>query len=256
MSSDRYPLSEAKLWTRRSLAFSLAIAAHGLLAYALTGSTPPPPKTPEPKPMEISIAMALPMVAEPEPTPPPPPPPQEIPPAPPEPVVEPVVEVPPPVIKKPEPPRNPKPIKKPKPPKPKPVVQPQPQPVAEPVKQDLPPAPPSPPAPPAKKVTAKPAEVGPKRQEVNVNTAYQTNPAPPYPPMSKRLAEEGTVYLRVLINAQGLVEQIEVKTSSGKARLDEAALKAVKRWKFQPAKENGQAITSYATVPIKFSLSE
>jgi protein TonB len=84
--------------------------------------------------------------------------------------------------------------------------------------------------------------------------AYLNNPAPEYPPLSKRLREEGRVVLRVLVNAAGLVDAIEVLDTSGHARLDETALAAVRRWKFVPARSGGEAIAGWAVVPIAFNL--
>lgn len=247
---------EPSLWVRRCLAFSIAIGAHALLAYSLTGTPLPPPPPKPPKPMEISLALALPVAPEPEPEVAPPPPAEPPPPAPqPEPVAEPVVELPPPVIKKRVPPRNPKPIKKPKPPKPLKPAEPRPEtPPADPV-PDAPPAPPAPKTPPTKAAPTAERSAAPQRREVDINTAYKSNPAPVYPPMSRRLSEEGTVYLRVAVSASGQVDHLDVKTSSGKPRLDEAALKAVKRWKFQPATDHGQPVASVVVVPITFNLN-
>jgi protein TonB len=100
----------------------------------------------------------------------------------------------------------------------------------------------------APKAAAAPAE--PPRYDM----AYLNNPQPEYPPLSKRLREQGRVLLRVLVNASGLVEEIEVKSGSGYVRLDDAALVAVRRWKFAPARANGQAVAGWAVVPIAFNL--
>ena len=47
---------------------------------------------------------------------------------------------------------------------------------------------------------------------------------PRYPEMSRRLHEQGTVYLSVLVGTDGAVSEISVSRSSGSARLDKAAL--------------------------------
>jgi periplasmic protein TonB len=46
-----------------------------------------------------------------------------------------------------------------------------------------------------------------------------------------------------------------VYRSSGISRLDDAALAAVKRWRFVPAKRGAQTVESWVLVPIEFELS-
>ncbi|WP_170106939.1 energy transducer TonB [Agitococcus lubricus] len=81
------------------------------------------------------------------------------------------------------------------------------------------------------------------------------NANPSYPAMSRRLAEQGKVLLDVLILANGTVGEIKLKQSSGFKRLDDAALQAVKQWRFQPAKRGNQAIDYWYVLPISFSLN-
>jgi protein TonB len=83
---------------------------------------------------------------------------------------------------------------------------------------------------------------------------YLNNPKPPYPAFSRRLGEQGKVLLSVSVSTQGQPENIEIKLSSGSPRLDQAALDAVKRWRFVPAKRGDTPIQSWVTVPIVFSL--
>ncbi len=84
--------------------------------------------------------------------------------------------------------------------------------------------------------------------------AYLNNPAPDYPTASRRFSEQGLVLLRVLVSASGNTESVQVESSSGYSRLDQAAIKAVKMWSFIPAKRNNQPLSAYVLVPIKFSL--
>lgn len=80
------------------------------------------------------------------------------------------------------------------------------------------------------------------------------NPLPIYPRMSRRMGEQGTVLVRVFINAEGRAEKAEIRTSSGYARLDEAALDTVKRWRYLPAKRAGVAEAMWFNVPVRFVL--
>lgn len=85
---------------------------------------------------------------------------------------------------------------------------------------------------------------------------YLNNPAPAYPPLSRRAGEEGKVILRVSVSPQGSAEGVEIKTSSGSPRLDESAQKTVRTWKFIPAKRGDSAIQSWVLVPIIFKLEK
>ncbi len=84
--------------------------------------------------------------------------------------------------------------------------------------------------------------------------AYLENPAPDYPRLSRRAGEEGRVILKVLVSSSGATKEVMIEQTSSYDRLDEAALAAVKKWRFIPAKKNNQAISAYVLVPIKFDL--
>ena len=86
------------------------------------------------------------------------------------------------------------------------------------------------------------------------DASYLRNSAPPYPPQSRRLGEEGKVVLRVIVTVEGGVDSVEVKSTSGSYRLDEAALRTVRYWRFVPASRDGIAIQSAVLVPIYFKL--
>jgi protein TonB len=86
------------------------------------------------------------------------------------------------------------------------------------------------------------------------NAEYLNNPTPVYPPISRRMGEQGLVLLRVFVTAHGDPNAIELKTGSGYVRLDRAAQEAVKQWKFVPAKRGEQAVDAWVVVPIRFSL--
>ncbi|WP_295870688.1 energy transducer TonB [uncultured Zhongshania sp.] len=162
------------------------------------------------------------------------------------------------------------------PPKPLPKPKPKPKPLPKP-KQKLPPLPkappsekaisredqaeePQPPPPPVQK-TAKLAEednkalgapITPPRHDANP----LNNPAPAYPTISRRLKEEGIVILELLILPDGKVGEVRVKKSSGFKRLDKTAMKAVKRWRYLPAKRGDEAISYWYLQPLEFSLNQ
>ena len=86
------------------------------------------------------------------------------------------------------------------------------------------------------------------------DVAYLVQPAPRYPPESRRIREQGLVILRVLIDEGGHAKAIEVYRSSGHPRLDEAARSAVARAVFKPYIDGGVAREAAAIVPVEFSL--
>ncbi len=85
--------------------------------------------------------------------------------------------------------------------------------------------------------------------------AYLHNPAPKYPAVSKRTGEQGRVLLKVLVSERGEATEVALDTSSGYERLDQAAIEAVKKWSFVPAKRSNQPVSAYVLVPVKFSLN-
>lgn len=85
---------------------------------------------------------------------------------------------------------------------------------------------------------------------------YLSNPKPPYPPMSKRLGEQGKAIVRVLIGADGLPQKAELRQSSGFERLDQSALSTVMKWRYVPGKRDGIAEAMWFSVPISFVLEQ
>lgn len=78
---------------------------------------------------------------------------------------------------------------------------------------------------------------------------------PPYPAAARRLGEEGTVIVRVHVDALGRPEQVELGQSSGSPRLDDAALRAVARWRFAPARRGGDALDAWLSLKVTFRLT-
>lgn len=176
------------------------------------------------------------------------------------------------LISSPKPVVEPAVTPKPLPPKPKPrVVRPKPAPKPPlvtaapeaPTERVAPPASPAPlppieipvsvaaaPAP----VAAPPAPPPPPLVPPSFNAGYLNNPAPVYPSLSRRMGEEGRVMLRVHVSEQGTATQVQLRASSNHPRLDEAALEAVRRWRFVPARRGDQPVAAWVLVPISFSL--
>ncbi|WP_431096938.1 energy transducer TonB [Polaromonas aquatica] len=146
---------------------------------------------------------------------------------------------------------------------PKAPVMPQPRPLAIPDPAPSPNAPtgvvtpPLPPAPVALAPAAPPAPPAPPAVQLPSSDAdYLHNPKPPYPILSKRLREQGTVMVRVLVGVDGQVKKANILKSSGFDRLDQAAAKGVLSWRFVPGKRGGVPQEMWAEVPISFVMDD
>lgn len=115
------------------------------------------------------------------------------------------------------------------------------------VPASLPPAPPPPPP--------LPLPLPATATEPSYSAGYLRNPPPAYPAASRRNGEQGTVLLRVLVNAAGDPAHVEIRRSSGYYRLDNAARDAVRRWKFVPGKRGGEPVDAWVIIPLAFSLT-
>lgn len=85
---------------------------------------------------------------------------------------------------------------------------------------------------------------------------YLENPKPAYPALSRRSGEQGRVVLRVQVAASGMPTEVQLHAGSGSSRLDNAALDAVRRWKFVPARLGSEPVAASVLVPIVFSLKD
>jgi protein TonB len=86
--------------------------------------------------------------------------------------------------------------------------------------------------------------------------AYLNNPPPEYPAAARRMQLEGTVLVRVLVGVDGDPRELSVARTSGAPVLDEAALRAIRRWRFVPARRGDTPIAHWAEVPVQFRLQD
>lgn len=100
-----------------------------------------------------------------------------------------------------------------------------------------------------------PTATAPLREEPpRFDAAYLGNPQADYPAAALRRRLEGTVLLEVRVDAQGHPAQIAIANSSGADLLDEAAVAAVRRWRFVPARLGPDAVAGSVRVPVRFRL--
>lgn len=159
------------------------------------------------------------------------------------------------LAKKEPPPPPPIEMKKPAQPKTVPHTQavPQPQPVAPPVvnltDQGTVAAPPAMPtlAPPQPTIGTAPIEA---------TLAYRATPLK-YPAQGLHSRMQGQVILKVLVDENGMPQDVVVEQSSGYTLLDRSAREQVlKGWRFEPAMVGGHAVRAWARVPVTFNLNE
>lgn len=91
--------------------------------------------------------------------------------------------------------------------------------------------------------------------QVSALPRYGHHPAPSYPGIARRRGWEGTVEFNVRVLATGEVAEITLKNSSGYKSLDDAARRAIIRWRFIPAKRYGKVVESWVVVPVHFILN-
>jgi protein TonB len=79
---------------------------------------------------------------------------------------------------------------------------------------------------------------------------------PEYPAAAARTQEEGTVLVRVNVDANGVPTNVDVAHRSGSRDLDRAAVEAVRKWRFNPAIKDGKKVAAVVEVPVEFKLQQ
>jgi len=85
---------------------------------------------------------------------------------------------------------------------------------------------------------------------------YARTVPPRYPGKARRAGWEGTTVLKVLVDPEGAPDRVAVDRTSGFDVLDAAAVKAVRRWRFHPARRGLDAVPSWVRIPVAFKLKE
>jgi protein TonB len=83
---------------------------------------------------------------------------------------------------------------------------------------------------------------------------YAANPVPSYPRLARVRGWEGTTLLSIEVDALGRPGAARVLASSGYDVLDRAALDAVARWTFVPARRGAVAVAATVEVPVTWRL--
>ena len=101
------------------------------------------------------------------------------------------------------------------------------------------------------------AEAAPQRVRVSegIGSAFIVKKVDPvYPPLARQARIQGTVILQVVINKSGDVENVQL--FSGHPMLAQAAIDAVKQWKYKPYLLNGEPVEVETRVTVNFTLPE
>ena len=113
----------------------------------------------------------------------------------------------------------------------------------------------APPPPPAPAPVPPPKEE--RREEPRLTPArIARSTKPDYPASALDSDHQGSVLLKVEVRSDGTAGEISVARSSGSRVLDEAAAKAVKRWKWDPAHRGDEAVASTVHCRVRFELEE
>lgn len=194
----------------------------------------------------VPVTVLAQIIEPPKPEPPVPlPPPPVIPKTPPPPVKQAVVKPAPPVPQKQAPPQM------------LAIETPTPAPNAPAPVEIAPAAPISPPSVPVAAVASPVPVTAPPSGKVVLPMSegdYLSNPKPPFPAMSKRMGEQGSVKVRIYVGADGLPKKAELQKSSGFDRLDKAALDAVMQWRYIPGKRGGVPEDLWMSTTVSFIL--
>ncbi len=86
------------------------------------------------------------------------------------------------------------------------------------------------------------------------SVAYKSMHPPLYPAEAVAARVEGKAFVRIAVGEDGVPSNIMLEKSSGNSALDQAALAAVRDWRFEPIRCNGKAVQSPVVVPVDFSL--
>lgn len=82
------------------------------------------------------------------------------------------------------------------------------------------------------------------------------NRPPDYPALARKRGWEGKVLLEVAVASDGGVQEVRVQNGSNHDLLDEAALRAVREWRFQPGTRDGKPVAMQVLVPVHFILQD
>jgi protein TonB len=79
---------------------------------------------------------------------------------------------------------------------------------------------------------------------------------PRYPMSARRMGQSGQVLLRLFVDQEGAVREVNVVRAEPAGVFDEAAVEAARKWHFSPAMSRGVPVGMWMTLPVRFSLED
>jgi protein TonB len=89
-------------------------------------------------------------------------------------------------------------------------------------------------------------------QSARPQGGYQVRPS--YPSTALRQGIQGTTMLKVHVLIDGRVGDVVVQQSAGHPDLDQAAVEAVRRWRFEPARRGSDPVAMWVLLPVQFQI--
>jgi protein TonB len=90
--------------------------------------------------------------------------------------------------------------------------------------------------------------------EARYDVSELKNPRPTYPLVARKRGYQGRVVLRAFVTTAGECGDVKLVKTSGYKALDNAAITAVREWRFMPAHQDGEIKASWIEIPINFRL--
>jgi protein TonB len=119
-----------------------------------------------------------------------------------------------------------------------------------------PPPPPSPPPAPPKVPDPPPPPAAPIRKSSGVvmsNLVHQVQPV--YPVLAQKTHTQGVVLLEAVIMRNGTIDPARIRVITGNVLLNEAAIEAVKQWRYKPTLLSGEPVEIVTTITINFTFN-
>lgn len=93
---------------------------------------------------------------------------------------------------------------------------------------------------------------GPPTRSARPQGGYQVQPS--YPSSALRRGIQGTTMLKVHVLVDGHIGDVVVQQSAGHPDLDQAAVDAVRRWRFEPARRGDHPVAMWVLLPVEFQI--
>ena len=81
-------------------------------------------------------------------------------------------------------------------------------------------------------------------------------PKPRYPMSARRMGQSGQVLLRLFVDPEGAVREVNVVRAEPSGIFEDAAVEAARKWRFEPAVSRGVAVGMWMTLPVRFALDD